>query len=203
MEFTLQRKKIKNMYLRVKKNEIVVSAPVHTPFSLIEAFVLKHESYIQKAQQQITKHDFKYQIHDRVRIFGKYYNICYDHDFKCEKDVIYIQDLQYLKKYLRQLFKKYAEHRFEMYCELLQTYFPKPILKFSYLKGKWGVCFTKKKHIALNYDLIHCHEAFIDYVILHELTHLVHPNHSKQFYYFIEKYMPNYKAIIQYEKTSA
>ena len=60
------------------------------------------------------------------------------------------------------------------------------------MKGAWGSCSTTKK-ITINQDLMMYNRNIIDYVVLHEICHLKHMNHSKRFWAMVEKYMPNYK----------
>lgn len=65
------------------------------------------------------------------------------------------------------------------------------------LKSKWGSCDIAKKHIVLNLELMKYPIHAIEYIILHELTHLIYPNHSRDFYNTIALYMPEWKK----EKT--
>lgn len=62
------------------------------------------------------------------------------------------------------------------------------------LKYAWGSC-SIKKHITLNSNLIKYSEQAIRYVILHELCHIQHMNHSKEFWKLVQTYMPEYKEI--------
>lgn len=55
----------------------------------------------------------------------------------------------------------------------------------------WGTCDKKKKRIMLNGQLVGMDKKFLDYVILHELTHLKYSNHGKDFKDFMSKYMPD------------
>ena len=59
-------------------------------------------------------------------------------------------------------------------------------------KSYFGVC-TSENHIRFSYQLMRYPEEAIDYVVLHELAHTVHHNHSKAFWALVEKYMPDYK----------
>ena len=61
------------------------------------------------------------------------------------------------------------------------------------MKTRWGVCNTKNYNITLNRELIKYDISCLDYVIVHELAHLIEANHSKQFWQIVEKYYPNYK----------
>ena len=65
-------------------------------------------------------------------------------------------------------------------------------LKFRKMKSRWGSC-NSNGVITLNKKLIKTPEICIDYVIVHELAHLVHMNHSKKFHLLIDKYMSNAK----------
>lgn len=62
------------------------------------------------------------------------------------------------------------------------------------IKYAWGSC-SSKKNITINLELIKYSPKAIRYVILHELCHIKHMNHSKEFWKLVEKYMPEYKEI--------
>ena len=66
-------------------------------------------------------------------------------------------------------------------------------LSIKPMKSRWGSCNYVKRYINLNTELIKRTQFEIEYVVLHELTHLKYPNHGKGFYRYIENYMPNYK----------
>jgi predicted metal-dependent hydrolase len=65
-------------------------------------------------------------------------------------------------------------------------------LSIRKLNNRWGSCSTSGK-IILNYNLIKAPKACIEYVVIHELCHLVHHNHSKEFYKLQEKLFPNWE----------
>lgn len=71
----------------------------------------------------------------------------------------------------------------------------KPQLKFRTMKSRWGSCNYSKGIITLNNNLIYCTEEQIYYVIVHEFSHLIVHNHSKDFYSIVEKYCKDYKRI--------
>ena len=72
---------------------------------------------------------------------------------------------------------------------------PKYKLKIRKMKTRWGVCNTSTHNITLNQELYRYDIKCLDYVIVHELSHLIEANHSKKFWNIVEKYYPNYKAI--------
>jgi predicted metal-dependent hydrolase len=61
------------------------------------------------------------------------------------------------------------------------------------MKTRWGSCNPSKGYINLNSELIKKAKESIEYVIFHELTHLVHLNHSKEFYNYLDTYMPDWR----------
>lgn len=90
--------------------------------------------------------------------------------------------------------EKLAE-RFEKYQYILKREkikFNK--LKIKPIKKRWGSC-TKLGTITLNPELIKVPANCIDYVIIHEICHLKHLNHSPKFYRLLEKYIPNWKVL--------
>lgn len=68
--------------------------------------------------------------------------------------------------------------------------------KVSYRKTKrqWGSC-SYKNSISLNTFLVMLPPKIIDYIIVHELAHITHKNHSKEFWALVEKYLPEYKDL--------
>lgn len=64
------------------------------------------------------------------------------------------------------------------------------------IKYAWGSC-SSKQNITINLKLAKKQEELIEYVVLHEMCHLIHMNHSEKFWELVEKYMPQYK---QYRK---
>jgi predicted metal-dependent hydrolase len=76
---------------------------------------------------------------------------------------------------------------------------PSIILKFKWLSGKWAYFSKKPMHtVCVSIEaLINFSDSKIDYLLVHELCHAVHYNHSKSFWNLVEKYIPNYKQIKQ------
>lgn len=66
-------------------------------------------------------------------------------------------------------------------------------LRLSSAKGRWGSMSTRGT-LSLNRSLLLCPPDIIDYVIVHELCHIAHPNHSPAFWALVERHMPDYRA---------
>ena len=63
------------------------------------------------------------------------------------------------------------------------------------MKTRWGVCNKKLEKVTLNYNLIYMDRKYLDYVIVHELSHFIHFDHSKEFWKLVSENEPNYKQI--------
>lgn len=93
-------------------------------------------------------------------------------------------------------FNAYIIERFEYTYSLFNSYnIDKPQLKFRKMKSRWGSCNFVNCIITLNTNLIYCTKEQIDYVIIHEFSHLIVPNHSKKFYDIVVQFCPDYKRI--------
>lgn len=69
-------------------------------------------------------------------------------------------------------------------------------IKIKDLKTKWGSCSTKS-NINFNYRLVFLPQELHDYIIVHELCHLIHLNHSDKFWSLVENHIPNYREVIK------
>ncbi len=186
----------KNMYLRIKDDlKIVVTAPRRVSLKKLEKFILDNQKYIIKVISQ--KEAIQTIKKDKFEFMGNLYDICYIN----EKNLILGETKAFIGKninidnwYRRQakeIFASYYDSCFQNFNEAKY----KPELKIRKMKGKWGVCNLTSKTITLNLELIKLNPKYLEYVIYHELSHLKHPNHSKDFWSLVEKYVPNYKQI--------
>ena len=71
---------------------------------------------------------------------------------------------------------------------------PYPSLTIRKMKTRWGVCNKKLQKVTLNYNLIYMDTKYLDYVIVHELSHFIHFDHSKSFWSLVEENEPNDEA---------
>ncbi len=69
-------------------------------------------------------------------------------------------------------------------------------IKITSAKKRFGSC-SNRNSLCFSYQLMKYSDSCIDYVVLHEIAHIKHHNHSKAFYAFIEKYMPDYKERVK------
>lgn len=75
-----------------------------------------------------------------------------------------------------------------------------PEIKIRKMSSRWGSCIPSKHKITFNSLLLEKPVESIDYVIVHEFAHFIHPNHSKEFYAFVEQILPDWR--LRKEKLS-
>ena len=83
-------------------------------------------------------------------------------------------------------------------CNKYYSYFEKfgvkyPLIKFRKMVSQWGNCRSKQGILTFNLNLIYAPVECIEYIIAHEFTHFLQPNHSKSFYAELSKIMPDWK----------
>lgn len=65
-------------------------------------------------------------------------------------------------------------------------------IKFRHMKNKWGCCNLKNKIITLNRFVKYLPNELIRYLVIHELCHFVFPNHRKEFWLLVKKFIPDF-----------
>ncbi len=105
---------------------------------------------------------------------------------------------EFIKKSLKSWYKRESQRIvleridfLKLNCEIMKQLIPASV-KVKEQKKRWGSC-TSQKNIYINSKISMARLDVIDYVIIHEFSHLVHMNHSKKFYDLIKSIMPDYK----------
>ena len=131
------------------------------------------------------------------KILGIPYQIIINKEsnFSINGNIITSPNEKKIEDYLRNIAKNIYQERLMYYYKLFDENIPKPTLKIRKMTSRWGVCNTKTHQITLNLELIHYDIECLNYVIVHELSHLLEGNHSRLFWNIVEKYYPNYKSI--------
>jgi len=209
--YTLDIGKRKNLYIQIKNSEIVVKAPKHVSQQRIEKFLKEKEKWILKVlekQKNMEKIVSKEYINgEEFYYLGEKYKLDIRYDKKNDKiakiedDYIVVkikenqeEEKKIIEKIVENFYFQMAEIEISESMERLTKVMG--IIPESFrvkrLKRVWGNC-SSKKSISLNYNLIKYSKKAMDYVVIHELSHLKYMNHSKSFWSMVEKYMPDYK----------
>ena len=199
-EFEIKDSKKAVKYLRLKvgqSGEISLSIPLRTKENHILEFLEKNLEWLRKTSAKIkAKNSAKNE--NQVEFLGLNYELIID-----KKASGVSIELFSIKAASKADFRRFCDQKAkELLNASIARFAPliaRPInhISFKHMRTRWGSCNKAKGYINLNLDLITKKKEFIEYVVLHELAHLVHANHSKDFYALISKHMPDYKARIK------
>ena len=191
--------RLKNSYISVKKSgEITLKTPkVSSKF--IQDLLIKREFWIRERLLTLEQNQpIKVNLEDEVLLF-------------CEIISIDMEEAKVLREYLEKMkiqneknilicydkfymfyAKEYLPLRVEYFAKLMNLSYSE--LKFRKMRSRWGSC-SSNGVITLNTQLIKIDKKIIDFIVVHELSHLVHMNHSKLFHSLVRQYIPNAKEL--------
>ena len=193
------RKNNKNTYLRVKDNKIVVTTNYLTSNRTISKLITSNKEFIDRA---LTKSISKSED-TSFKLFGREYDIIYGFkDTEVDNNKIYTKDEKSLNKYLSLYITNIYSERLDYWYNIFEEDIPVPNLKIRKMSSRWGVCNIKNHNVTLNSELSKYDIKALDYVIVHELSHFIHHNHSKDFWLLVGKYYPKYKEVRKYLRNS-
>ncbi len=218
--YTLVYKRVKNINLRIHATgDVTVSAPRRVSLSVIDNFVQSKGSFILQAQARFAaKHTRPPQIYAAGAGYcylGRTLTLVIDVSRKegvlqeggtlritAKEDtperVQHVLDI-WIKATAATLFAQLLATQFEVFRPLGV---PAPLLKLRHMKTRWGSCQPKRATITLNIRLMSYPIDCITYVVLHELCHFIHPDHSPRFYAFLGSMMPDWRARKQRLETT-
>ena len=186
----------------LKDGQIIVKAPTKMSGSAIEKFIYEKQDWIKQKLAFIENNRQKYDdiiSYKKFLLFGNRYELKLA-DVKTIQTsqtqmCIYMpktvtQDKMFtkLKNWYKKTAKNILEERVNYISNLVKLQ-PNSI-KITDSKGRWGAC-NSKGNISFNFRVVMLEPAVIDYVIVHELCHLVEMNHSKKFWSLVNSFLPN------------
>ncbi|MBI1668107.1 M48 family metallopeptidase [Capnocytophaga periodontitidis] len=197
---------------------VKVFAPIDTDLPIIEQHLKVKRRWIEKQQRSFQSYlpatpPRQYIGGESFLYLGKQYMLKIEpstaEEVKLYQGRLVVKtlnpDATHIKKLLQQwyiaratiLFNKLFEEQFYLFKRFGLE---KPILQIKKMEKRWGSC-TPQQKIILTPELIKAPVVCINYVILHELCHLVHHNHSKAFYRLLENFMPDWQKYKQLLET--
>jgi len=193
-EIVITRKKIKNMYIRIKEDlKIHISVNFRTSEKEIKKLIENnYDNIVLMIEKQVKKNE----RNEKTRILGKEVDVVIFNG-QTEPELFgnkfYIKDKTKLDKYLKDYAFMVFKERLDAIYPTFKERIPYPILKIRKMTSRWGVCNIKNHNVTLNYYLSRYDISCLDYVIVHELSHFIHPNHSSDFWGLVLKYYPKYR----------
>jgi len=214
MEYTLIRSKRKTISIIIDREaNIIVKAPERVSLQYIESYVNSKSDWIEKNVRKMSllaeqRQPKKYDGGEIFMVFGREYSMCIstiDTKIRIVDDKLYFPSRflndpkEKMIKWYISIAKKYIIPRTQEIAAQLNLHPEK--IKITRADRRWGSC-SSKKNINFSYKLAMAGELSIDYVIIHELCHLNHMNHSPNFWATVESVMPDYKKYKKYLKIN-
>lgn len=182
------KKRVKYLRLKITKTgDIKLVAPLNTSKFQIESFISSHTKWIEKTLSKIPKTD-----PNSIKFLGKNYQIQISPDFKIINNQIFTPDIQTFTNYANSILKDLINQYINIYNPKINR--PINAIRIKKMNTRWGSCNSKKGYLNFSTNLIQKDIKFIEYVVLHELAHLIYPHHQKEFYDFILSLMPDFKS---------
>lgn len=216
IEIDVIKKNIKNLYISVlpPSGSVRVSAPLKMNDEVIKSFIMSKIPWIIKSQSrfknqavQAVQIERKYVSGESIYLWGRRYelkveyvktackiDIIDDKLYFCVREKSTIKQRQSaLDEWYRTQLKEQIPPIFEKWQDILGV----KVLEFRIkkMKTRWGTCNINDKRIWLNLELAKKPPECLEYVVVHELVHLLERNHNKVFKAYMDKFLPDWRNI--------
>jgi predicted metal-dependent hydrolase len=206
-DYELIRSKRRSLELRVLEDgRVQVRAPQQTPLRMVQAFVASRSQWI-AAQQERQAQRPRQRWHDgaafvlrgktlsldasegatRVFVSGGYLTVRVSDSDQESSVKTAVQN--WLRKQARAAFEDSIERQFDWFAA---EGFSRPVLRVKSMRTRWG-SLSARGYINLNLALLHYPPKALDYVVMHELCHLIHMNHGPGFHALMDARMPDWR----------
>lgn len=212
IEIDINRKNIKNMYLRVSGHDgrVSISAPLRMKNEEIIKFVTNKIQWIEKQKRKFENSNIQYK-YDYVDgeihyLWGKPYVLRIVTGSKCRTDIIddsFIltikndctaeQREKLLTEWYRRQLKDKLPVLFDKWEKIIGVHAES--VSIRNMKSRWGSCNTRDKRISINLQLAKRPIMCLEYVVVHELVHLLEASHNHIFKGYMDKYLPEWRGI--------
>lgn len=180
--------------------KLIVRAPVLMPDTVIDEFVRKKKRWINEKQQQVAVFGEKHlpvvvETGESIMYLGSNYAIIKDAVDSVEvsgNELIVPEnyDVETLTAWLKEQAMQIISERVALYANVMGV--TPGTIKLSAAKARWGSCSTNN-NLNFAWRLIMCPLFVIDYVVVHELSHISYKNHSSAFWSRVKTVLPNYE----------
>ena len=209
MNIEIIKKRVKHINLKVKPTgEVILTAPIGCSNEDIEYVLKKRAEWITQKVAYFQEHrdttPKEYVSGENFCYLGRNYRLkvieSSKESVKLQRDYLqlFVNDtcnLERKKSLIKEWYTQQAKIYFQRAIEKYQPIVNREIkvVRIKEMKTRWGSCNSVKGYINLNLKLIEKPLECIEYVVFHELVHLVHANHSRHFYDYLTLYMPDWR----------
>lgn len=198
-DYELRRSNRRTLALTLdRQGRLIAHAPLRMPLRTIEAFILEKQDWIARKRQELSAAEswmsgFSLEEGGCIPYLGGRLRVSYGSVRRAEiLDGVLVlprtgrpaqQVLNWLTEQARRVLPPYVEK----WSRRMNVY--PAALSFGYAKARYG-SMTSDGRMRLNVALMHFPAQYIDYVVVHELAHRVHPDHSPAFHACVESVLP-------------
>ncbi len=211
IEIEIQKKKIKNMHLSVlpPDGKVRISAPVNTKDEAIKLFAITKIGWIKRQidkfenQQRQTKRE--YVSGESHYVWGRRYRMEIGHDYrnnieiKGNKLILTVRESSTTQQREKVMTEWYREQLKKKLPELVRKWegiigVQAESFRIKNMLTRWGTCNIKDKRIWINLQLAKKPIECLEYVVVHELVHLLEKSHNSVFVEYMDKYLPDWRV---------
>jgi predicted metal-dependent hydrolase len=207
----ITRKKIKNLHLRVTPphGQIKVSAPQYMTNNFIKTFVLSKLTWIHKQQTKIQNQEtvspYEYKNGENHYFQGKAYPLkVVEQNGKPHGELTQSQLILYIrpeqgrekrKEILNQWYRSQLIEIIPLLIRRHETSMKVSVNEFRIkrMTTRWGTCHIGDKRIWINLELAKKPPICLEYIVVHEMCHLLEMAHNKRFYRLMDRFLPDWK----------
>lgn len=215
LEIELEKKKIKNMYLKIlpPDGRIHISAPMGMSNERIQNFVMEKMDWIKEKQKRmksksnsLNKQDIQYTDGDLVYFDGRVYTLSLEEGRKTGITPKESKLLMHVRKNSTMEQRKKILNLW--YKEVLTAKIDSLILKWEAvigvksdgfvirdMKTRWGSCNIRTRRLSFSLQLAQKSMPCVEYVVVHELVHLLEGSHNHIFKAYMDKFLPDWRSI--------
>ncbi len=202
MDYEILRSKRKTISINIDRyGKITVKAPYKASDEAILSFVSNKQDWINKHIGNISvKNDERLKnlsaVPDKLPLLGGYCKVVHIRPYGYNNGTFYLpestteQMMPMIQRIYRSVAKKILIPRTKILADRLGIIVKD--IKINSARTRWGSC-SSQKVINLSWKLIAADEELIDYVIVHELCHTRHMDHSREFWEMVGQIMPDYE----------
>lgn len=215
VEIELTKKNIKNLYLSVHppNGEVKISAPKWMDEDAIRLFAISKLSWIKRHQKKFKDQqkfpEKEYISGKKHHFLGQCYllNVVYTNK---RNQGVEIRNKEYIDLFVRENAPKHIRERImtEWYRGELKKLIPPLIEKWEPIMGvkvnefgvkrmktRWGTCNPTAKRVWINLELVKMNPKCLEYVLVHEMVHLLERGHNKRFIAYMDEFMPKWRTV--------
>ncbi len=210
VRYELERKNVKNINLRVRPEGVFASVPRYVPVCAVEDFMRRKAAAILSALDRLEQPPAplrSWADGETVPVFGRTVTLrvrqgpARDSRLLGEELLLSLprpEDPEQRRKGLETWLKGELETVLAVLCDRYMPLFapygvPAPKIRVRRMKSRWGSCIPAKGTVSFSSALAAAPLDCVEYVVVHELTHFLRPDHSPAFYSLLSSFLPDWK----------